>query len=806
MDTVHRRDDIQQSEGRGNGLQVEPIALVQGLSNVQVGTGDVNVVARDFVQIHHHHHYNPAENKVEIPSLLQRVPNFRDIQMATLGKATAGTGDWIYIWKEFCVWLASDGYIRILWGSGMPGAGKTILASLAINAVEAHAQTSETPVSVGFLYIRYSDHTKVTVRDLLEVLVKQTIERHPTSLPLCNAVYARHIQEKTEPSTMELLGLLKRFSSELKLTTFYFLDALDEAPADVQLELLESLISLNVKLFITSRPMKLLEARFPEAHHFPIVAQDSDLDVHIGKEMSRSMELQAILTSASPGLQGRITLAIKRKCSGMFLHASLQMQALRECTNRHELETTLKDFPRRIKDVYIQTWTRIVNQPSAKVSLALNVLVWVLYATRSLTVSELRHAVVSSPDTHKLDLRRLAPAETLVSVCCGLLVHEQGTDIIRLVHYTAKPILRDLLLQSIPEPHTLLAAICMVRLSDCGFQRSALASEGDLDGALKAQPLLEYSYHAWSDHARESLPYDAAKQRLMEFVQGCHAFPVLSHTYGTFGVIGPLHLTAAFDLPPSLAGSSQLRRPNLAATPDGLTPLHLACIRNAQRSVKELLCLPRVLINASSKAGSTALIYASEHGHEGVVDLLLSHPQIKVNEATPGGLTALYRAISMCRPGTVKLLLAHPKIKVNQQSRDGGTPLIIACLRPKNMEILNALLAHPRIDVNLADKEGKTPLMYATTLVRRDGVEVVKALLEHPQIDVNRKDKQGWPALQWARRHGTVEVKEMLLAHPNIVDPSAPKPAPSGDAATGQSGVSRLIDDFSRISLPVGKK
>ncbi|KAH6901131.1 hypothetical protein BKA70DRAFT_1158947, partial [Coprinopsis sp. MPI-PUGE-AT-0042] len=179
-----------------------------------------------------------------------------------------------------------------------------------------HAQASATPVSVGFLYIRYSDHTKVTVRDLLEVLVKQTIERHPTSLPLCNAVYARHIQEKTEPSTMELLGLLKRFSSELKLTTFYFLDALDEAPADVQLELLESLISLNVKLFITSRPMKLLEARFPNAHHFPIVAQDSDLDVHIGKEMSRSMELQAILTSASPGLEGRITLAIKRKCSG----------------------------------------------------------------------------------------------------------------------------------------------------------------------------------------------------------------------------------------------------------------------------------------------------------------------------------------------------------------------------------------------------------------------------------------------------------------------------------------------------------
>lgn len=75
-------------------------------------------MGRDLVHVHHHH-YGPAESKIEIPSLLQRVPNFRDIQIANLGKATQGTGDWIYVWKEFCIWLAVDGYIRILWGSGM---------------------------------------------------------------------------------------------------------------------------------------------------------------------------------------------------------------------------------------------------------------------------------------------------------------------------------------------------------------------------------------------------------------------------------------------------------------------------------------------------------------------------------------------------------------------------------------------------------------------------------------------------------------------------------------------------------------
>ncbi|KAH6911237.1 hypothetical protein BKA70DRAFT_55606 [Coprinopsis sp. MPI-PUGE-AT-0042] len=127
--------------------------------------------------------------------------------------------------------------------------------SLAINAVEAHAAASTTPVSVGFLCIRYRNHTKFTVRDLLEVLVKQTVERHPASLPPCNELYDRHIREKTEPLVKELVGLLKRFTSELRMTTFYFLDALDEAPNDVQLDLLESLASL----FLCPSPPTRLE-------------------------------------------------------------------------------------------------------------------------------------------------------------------------------------------------------------------------------------------------------------------------------------------------------------------------------------------------------------------------------------------------------------------------------------------------------------------------------------------------------------------------------------------------------------------
>ncbi|KAH6901136.1 hypothetical protein BKA70DRAFT_1312541, partial [Coprinopsis sp. MPI-PUGE-AT-0042] len=137
MDTIQDQSDPQnpdvilvQGDVNHVGLATSPTALVQGLNNVQIGVGNVNLVGGNIVHVHHHHHHHyhkKTASQIEIPSLLQQVPNFRDFHSATLGKATAGTGDWIYVWKEFCIWLASDGHLRILWGSGMPGAGKSIL-------------------------------------------------------------------------------------------------------------------------------------------------------------------------------------------------------------------------------------------------------------------------------------------------------------------------------------------------------------------------------------------------------------------------------------------------------------------------------------------------------------------------------------------------------------------------------------------------------------------------------------------------------------------------------------------------------
>ena len=119
--------------------------VVQG---VQVIGGNLTISAGP---VHHHEYYISAEART--PALLEHISNFRDIQIATLGKATPGTGVWIFKWDRYILWLDPNGWLRIMCGFGLrkfteprlsldianrfaaAGTGKTIMACVVSNSV-----------------------------------------------------------------------------------------------------------------------------------------------------------------------------------------------------------------------------------------------------------------------------------------------------------------------------------------------------------------------------------------------------------------------------------------------------------------------------------------------------------------------------------------------------------------------------------------------------------------------------------------------------------------------------------------------
>ncbi|KAH6909852.1 hypothetical protein BKA70DRAFT_1102023 [Coprinopsis sp. MPI-PUGE-AT-0042] len=411
-----------------------PFPAPSTAQHIQSNQGDVNLAGRD---VHVHKHYHSYPDRVDITAILGAIRNLRKIHMDILSKATPGTGVWWLKTAKFLIWLDPNGDIKILWGTGIPGAGKTVLASIVIRDLEARAEAAGGRICVCYVYLRYSDRGDLTVRNVLEILVKQTVERHPNCAVLAEQAYARHFREQTQPSEGELLQLLHQFTETAEVS-FYILDALDEAPEKLQLDLVRKLASLNIRLFITSRPLKAVEARVPSAYSFPIVAQGEDLDLHIAQEIARSPDLQNLLERAGPSLREQIVSSIKKNCGGMFLHASLQMDTLCECINAQDVMQTLEAFPSRIEDVYIQTWHRILGQKQKQVLIAKALLVWVLSASRPMTIEELERAVATSPDTYKFEPNRVVPGATLMSLCRGLVTFEEESRLVRLVRKWVK--------------------------------------------------------------------------------------------------------------------------------------------------------------------------------------------------------------------------------------------------------------------------------------------------------------------------------------------------------------------------------
>jgi ankyrin repeat domain-containing protein 50 len=178
--------------------------------------------------------------------------------------------------------------------------------------LEGLEEGSEGTICVAFVFLRYSE--PLSIRDILESLVKQIVERHADLVPVVSGLYTKHKEERTKPSQQDLMVLLAGFIQRGK-SLFFVLDALDEMPPEDRPILLRLLVSLDAKIFITSRPLDALQRQYVQAQIFDIAASPHDLDLHIKEFLRRSPELMALLENTN--YLERIAEIVHRKSGGM---------------------------------------------------------------------------------------------------------------------------------------------------------------------------------------------------------------------------------------------------------------------------------------------------------------------------------------------------------------------------------------------------------------------------------------------------------------------------------------------------------
>ncbi|KAK9422068.1 hypothetical protein SUNI508_05076 [Seiridium unicorne] len=160
-------------------------------------------------------------------------------------------------------------------------------------------------------------------------------------------------------------------------------------------------------------------------------------------------------------------------------------------------------------------------------------------------------------------------------------------------------------------------------------------------------------------------------------------------------------------------------------------------------------------VDATSKDGWTALIGASDQGHDAVVKLLLDGGA-KVDAASKNGWTALINASYRGHDAVVKLLL-DGGAKVDAAGKDGWTALINAS--DQGHDAVVKLLLDGGAKVDATSKDGWTALMNASD----QGHDAVVKLLLDGGAKIDAADKNGWTALIGASYKGHDAVVKLLL-------------------------------------------
>lgn len=166
----------------------------------------------------------------------------------------------------------------------------------------------------------------------------------------------------------------------------------------------------------------------------------------------------------------------------------------------------LKSLPKGEIETYDKTLKLISSQDPERVELARKVLVWLVYATRTLSLKELQQALATIEDAVNLEEDALVSQEEIISACIGLATYEGKSKTVQLVHYTTQEyFLHKGQILSIVDGHAELAIVYINHL----YKNNEILADPSHQlinrlwpDLLNQYPFFDYAARMWAQHAR----------------------------------------------------------------------------------------------------------------------------------------------------------------------------------------------------------------------------------------------------------------------------------------------------------------
>ncbi|KAI5779642.1 ankyrin repeat-containing domain protein [Peziza echinospora] len=377
------------------------------------------------------------------------IPNDREYRR-NLQLHTPGTCLWISKGEEFIAWTKGEA-TPILFISGKPGAGKSVLLSHVLHELQNILQ--QDAVILHFFF-KYNDTKTNSSISMITTLIYQLIQRWLNTDGINSLSAARkesnskHCNDFSQAWDL-FINLIEHFGDENPTKVVHVLiDALDECTQVSRGDFLQALGAndrswhhLRVRFLITSRP----EHDITEAMEPLTIGMTINLSSEF-RRVNKDIRQYVVKQTTAPKYKhlhpfmDNIVSTLSEKSQGMFRYAALVLDELCE-PSEYTVEEILNAIPPGLAGIYVWILDHL-SKKGSHVRFRKKVLTWIAMARRPITVYEMALVCATREGESQFDptMKRLAVRKDFLSAC-GPLIEITAADTLQFTHFSVKEFL-----------------------------------------------------------------------------------------------------------------------------------------------------------------------------------------------------------------------------------------------------------------------------------------------------------------------------------------------------------------------------
>ncbi|RFU26523.1 hypothetical protein B7463_g9825, partial [Scytalidium lignicola] len=705
-----------------------------------------------------------------------------------------GSGQWMLQKSQFKEWCNSS-YSSILWLHGIPGSGKTKLASIVIDELLQRAPAGS---GSGFAYFYCArdpaEPNRANPLEILRCIARQLSSPSPAT-SVQQATLVKYKEELDKGFALRRLNFNDTLSLILELTNenaaTIVIDALDECDPESRHELFKAIGKITqrssniVKVFVTSRDDGDIVCHLEGSPNIYIDSQDNAKDINrfIAVEIEKAIDENKLLHgNVSDNLKNLIINTLQDGAQGMFRWVSLQLQNL--CNPyRMKLESDIRAeigrLPKTLFELYTAIYDQIEHSGENSRRIGRKALTWVFAANSFISTKELICLITVDEHGSSYELS----VQSILDLTCNLLVLDPNIDTFRFAHLSVREYLEGIF--DTDSVHVEIAQKCLEHLCvrypklpafhtwslhnyahlNWGYHCSQISSEIRFNTIFSL--LSSFLFDNFPNDPHESKQFTRWRNSRLSVHPERKFYMVAREPFATVCECGFSEIIRALRPATTRKMSEELRFVEPIKSFEGeyifrgMNGLHISSFFNQIETI-EVLLEHGVQIESKTLKGKTPLHIAAERGNVEAIKLLLSHG------ANPHATTITQRQE---RPITHGLAgkLVRPASSLGFRNVSGGYESVLeedseAALHyasySGSKEAVKLLL-DCGAEVDVRSSQGATPLHKAL----EGGREEIVQILLNAGADANSPILYGRTPLHFAAGLGQIHVASYLLKH-----------------------------------------